>query len=107
MSRMSISAGSNPDADDSDRASDEVVRRRRVPLEPLLEAVPSQLVDAEGCEQLAEHAVRREITVLELVVQRHDLLLDEGADRVAQHLVFVGPVEHGSPFGPRPGGVAT
>src|SRR4051794_38755533 len=101
MSRMSINAGSKPEGDAPGGAWG--FSRACSPFtgEPLGEVVTGHLVDAERGEQLAEHTVGREVTVFELVVEGNDLLVDDGSDRVAQHLVFVGPVEHRSPFSRR------
>ena len=92
LMRTSIRPGSKPEDPGS------VTGRGRVAAtssgESLGEAVARHGVDSEGGEQLAQRVVGREVSVLELADERHHFLQRELAEGVAQHLLFVGPVEH-------------
>src|SRR6185437_13743595 len=61
------------------------------------EALPGQLVQAEGGVQLPDDVVRRRIAVLQLVHPRRHLVGHEPTDGVPDGQLLLGPLEHGVP----------
>ena len=59
-----------------------------------VEALGRHRVEPEGGEELPDQVVRRQVAVLELVLVRPDLLVDEGPDGVPDGQLVLGPREH-------------
>ena len=63
-------------------------------LELCTEARARKLVEPERAEHLAQDLVRRHVAVLERLDLRRDLRFDEAAQRIADHLVLLTPLDH-------------
>src|SRR5207302_6722934 len=69
-------------------------RRGLLACDLALAAGTRHLVDAEGGHHLAQHGIGRRVAVLELAEVRLDLGLDEAAERLADQLVLLAPLDH-------------
>jgi hypothetical protein len=63
-------------------------------LDALLEPRLRRFVEAEGLHHLAQDVVRGQVAVLELLVVRLDLGVDETPDHVADEQVLFAPFDH-------------